>query len=303
MVSSFTPTSGPVDTEVMIWGTGFSSTATEDSISFGGSPYVVASSFIADTRIGVSPMIDTLVVNVPSDAQTGKISVKVLDGTPAMSTANFTVPGTTPAPPMVSSFTPTSGPVDTEVMIWGTGFSTTAAENTVTFLGDIDADADNVVATVSAATAASLTVTVPPDAQTGTISVMVGTAADTSKMSFRILDPNVLAITDINPTSGTVGASVTISGQNFSTTAAENTVTFLGDIDADADNVVATVSAATAASLTVTVPPDAQTGTISVMVGSAADTSEMSFRILDPNVLAITGINPTFRYCGCERHD
>ena len=62
-----------------------------------------------------------------------------------------------------------------------------------------------------------------------------------------------------------MGASVTISGQNFSTTAAENTVTFLGDIDADADNVVATVSAATAISLTVSVPPDTQTGTISVI--------------------------------------
>ena len=51
VVSSFTPTTGAVGETVMIWGTGFSSTATEDSISFGGSPYVVASSFIADTRI------------------------------------------------------------------------------------------------------------------------------------------------------------------------------------------------------------------------------------------------------------
>ena len=91
VVSSFTPTSGAVGETVMIWGTGFSSTATEDSISFGGSPYVVASSFIADTRTGVSPIIDTLVVNVPSAAQTGKISVKVLNGTPALSTVDFTV--------------------------------------------------------------------------------------------------------------------------------------------------------------------------------------------------------------------
>ena len=90
-ISSISPTSGLVGETVMITGTSFSSTATEDSISFGGSPYVVASSFIADTRIGVSPIIDTLVVNVPSDAQTGKISVKVLNGTPALSTVDFTV--------------------------------------------------------------------------------------------------------------------------------------------------------------------------------------------------------------------
>ena len=90
-VSGFTPTSGSVDTEVKIWGTSFSSTVTEDSISFGGSPYVVASSFIADTRSGVSPMIDTLVVSVPSNAQTGMIRVKILNGTPAMSTVDFVV--------------------------------------------------------------------------------------------------------------------------------------------------------------------------------------------------------------------
>ena len=292
-VLDFSPMMGAVDTEVKIWGTGFVSTATDDRISFGGSEYVVAANFIADTRSGVSPSIDTLEVNVPSDARTGKISVKVLDGMPAMSTTDFTVPGTTPAQTVVSSFTPTSGAVGETVTITGTGFSTTATDNTVTFLGDINNNSDNKQATVSAATATLLTVTVPPDAQTGTISVMVGTAADTSDMSFSVLDPNVLAITGINPTSGTVGASVTISGQNFSTTATDNTVTFLGAEGDDNDNVVATVSAATATLLTVTVPPDAQTGKISVMVGAAADTSDMSFSVLDPNVLAITGINPT----------
>ena len=199
----------------------------------------------------------------------------------------------TPVSLAISSISPTSAPVGETVMITGTGFSTTAADNTVTFLGAEGDDNDNVVAAVSAATATLLTVTVPPDAQTGKISVMVGTAADTSEMSFRVLDPNVLAITGINPTSGAADAEVTISGQNFSTTAADNTVTFLGAEGDDNDNVVAAVSAATAALLTVTVPPDAQTGKISVMVGTAADTSEMSFRVLDPNVLAITGINPT----------
>ena len=292
-VLDFSPMMGAVDTEVKIWGTGFVSTATDDRISFGGSEYVVAANFIADTRSGVSPSIDTLEVNVPSDARTGKISVKVLDGMPAMSTTDFTVPGTTPAQTVVSSFTPERGTVGETVTITGTGFSTTATDNTVTFLGAEGDDNDNVVATVSAATATLLTVTVPPDAQTGKISVMVGAAADTSDMSFSVLDPNVLAITGINPTSGTVGASVTISGQNFSTTATDNTVTFLGAEGDDNDNVVATVSAATATLLTVTVPPDAQTGKISVMVGAAADTSDMSFSVLDPNVLAITGINPT----------
>ena len=179
----------------------------------------------------------------------------------------------------VSSFTPTSGVVGATVTIRGKLFSETATDNTVVFLGAEGDNADNAAATVSAATATSLTVSVPPDAKTGKISVMVGTAADTSEMSFRVLDPNVLAITGINPTSAAVGTSVTISGQNFSTTAAENTVTFLGDINDNSDNQQATVSAATTTSLTVRVTTGAKTGKISVMVGTAADTSDASFTV------------------------
>ena len=149
------------------------------------------------------------------------------------------------------------------------------------------------MATVSAATATSLTVSVPADAKRGKISVMVGTAADTSEMSFRVLDPNVLAITGINPTSAAAGTSVTISGQNFSTTAAENTVTFLGDINDNIDNQRATVSAATAISLTVSVPTDAQTGKISVMVGTAADTSDASFTVTAPAAPVVSSFSPS----------
>ena len=90
----------------------------------------------------------------------------------------------------VSSFTPERGVVGTTVTIRGKFFSTTAGENTVTFLGAEGDDTDNVEATVStspAPTAASLTVTAPPDAQTGPISVMVGTAADTSSQDFTVL--------------------------------------------------------------------------------------------------------------------
>ena len=54
-VEGFTPASGAVSTSIKIWGTGFSSTATEDSISFGGSDYVVAANFIADTRAAREP--------------------------------------------------------------------------------------------------------------------------------------------------------------------------------------------------------------------------------------------------------
>ena len=66
-------------------------------------------------------------------------------------------------PPAISSFSPASGPVGTEVTITGTNFNTTAADNVV-FFGATKA-------TVTAATATSLTVTVPVGATYQYISV------------------------------------------------------------------------------------------------------------------------------------
>ena len=45
VVSGFVPDRGEVSREVKIWGTGFSTNKTEDSVSFGGSDYVVVSEF------------------------------------------------------------------------------------------------------------------------------------------------------------------------------------------------------------------------------------------------------------------
>ena len=92
--------------------------------------------------------------------------------------------------------------------------------------------------------------------------------------------PAAPVVSSFTPTSGAVGATVTISGQNFSTTATDNTVTFLGEA-ADADNaVVMTVSAATATELTVTVPSSAMTGKIQVAVNSVVAVSSDDFTVL-----------------------
>jgi YD repeat-containing protein len=76
---------------------------------------------------------------------------------------------------------------------------------------------------------------------------------------------NGLAILNFTPQSGPVGQSVTIQGQGFSTTVSSNTVQFNG--------VAAAVTAATASSLTVTVPFAATTGLISVTVSGQSASS------------------------------
>ena len=103
-----------------------------------------------------------------------------------------------------------------------------------------------------------------------------------SVADFGMQPRTALRVYSFTPTSGLVGATVTIRGKLFSATATDNTVTFLG-AEGDADDVevmVSTLPAATTTELTVTVPPNAQTGPISVMVGTAADTSAQDFAVL-----------------------
>jgi YD repeat-containing protein len=90
-----------------------------------------------------------------------------------------------------------------------------------------------------------------------------------------------LTIFAFTPNHGSVGTTVTIAGQGFSTTPASNIVKFNG--------VAATVSSpATATQLKVTVPTGATTGTISVQVGTSTTTSVDIF-----TVTSDAGVGPT----------
>ena len=65
--------------------------------------------------------------------------------------------------PTITGFSPTSGPIGTVVTLTGTNFSTTPANNVVKFNGT--------ASTVTAATATSITVSVPAGSTTGKIAV------------------------------------------------------------------------------------------------------------------------------------
>ncbi len=95
--------------------------------------------------------------------------------------------------------------------------------------------------------------------------------------------PSALAIFGFSPAQGSVGQTVAIQGQNFSATPSGNAVQFNGT--------AATVTAATANSLTVTVPASASTGPISVTVGTSTATSSSNFTVLASPV--ITSVSPT----------
>jgi YD repeat-containing protein len=88
-----------------------------------------------------------------------------------------------------------------------------------------------------------------------------------------------LAILNFVPQSGPVNQAVTIQGQGFSTTASANSVSFNG--------VLTPVSSATSTTLSVTVPPGATSGPISVTVGGQTVTSDSNFSVTNPTLASI----------------
>ena len=123
---------------------------------------------------------------------------------------------TAPVPPVISSFTPTSGPIGTSLTINGTNFSTTAAENIVWF--------GAVQATVTAATAIELTVTVPAGATYQPITVTVNGLTAYSGKPFNVTFPSPLIID---------ASSFTPRVDINTEPATKATSTAIGDIDGD----------------------------------------------------------------------
>ena len=131
--------------------------------------------------------------------------------------ANTTKPGGA-STPSITSLNPTSGLVGASVTITGANFGASQGTSTVTFNGT--------AATATSWSATSIVVTVPTGATTGSVVVTVGGVASNGS-SFTVTVP-APSITSLNPTSGLVGASVTITGANFGATQGTSTVKFNG---------------------------------------------------------------------------
>jgi hypothetical protein len=243
VINSFTPASALPGASVTISGKNFSTTPASNQVAFNGTSASVASASATE-----------LVVTVPEAATTGKITVTV-NGKLATSATDFAVLQTT-----ITSFAPESGILGTTVTITGTNFSTMASENMVKFNG--------VAATVSAATATQLTVTVPAESTTGKITVTINGITKTSAADFTVPAP---IIASYFPPIAAAGISVKVTGTNFSPVMTDNVVKFNGED--------ATVTAASPTELTVTVPAAATSGAISVKVGPHTATSSVDFAI------------------------
>ena len=165
----------------------------------------------------------------------------------------------------IIEFRPKRGPVGTPVTIFGTGFSTTPSQNSVTFNGT--------AATVTSSSATEIVVSVPAGATTGPIAVTAPSGSTTSGAPFTITAAtDAPTITNFTPTIGTPGTAVTINGTNFETTPTHNKVGFNSTRP-----IYATVNSAAPTTLGVTVPPGATSGRIAVATPAGQATSSGDF--------------------------
>jgi hypothetical protein len=251
-ITNFSPTSGPVGTSVAINGTNLTGAT---SVTFDGT----SASFSVN---GSTQIIAT----VPSGATTGRIEVTTPSGS-AKSASHFTV--TSSADPIITSFSPTFGPVGTSVTINGSHFT---GVTQVKFHG--------VVATFSFGSDTQVTATVPTGATTGKITLTTSSGTTSSPTAFTVVTATVPHITGFSPNSGAVGAAVTITGSGFLGT----TLVRFNNTAASSFVIV------NDGKITTTVPTGATTGKISVTNPLGTGTSASSFTVSGPK---ITSFNPT----------
>jgi large repetitive protein len=259
-ISSFSPSSGPVGTIVILHGENLSGTL---FVKFNGVPATF-------TFFG-----SQITTSVPEGATTGPITVSTLDGT-ATSFNDFVVFLT--APPVITSFSPASGPAGTSVTINGQSLAgaTEVKFNGITATFTTDLSGANLIATV------------PPSAGTGPITVRTPTGFASSANTFTSTETPPPLITGFTPSNGPVGTRVTITGTNFTGTTAvkfngqnaEFTVGFFG------------------ATIAVFVPAGATTGLISLESPEGPAVSATVFTVTAAPSATLTGFSPNYGQAG-----
>ena len=165
-VTSISPTSALAGASVTIAGTNFDPTAASNTVKFNGTAATVTKATATQ-----------LTVTVPAGGTSGAITVTTSGGTATGPVFTYL------ALPAITSISPTSALAGATVLITGTNFDATLANDAVKFNGT--------AATVTKATTTQLTVTVPAAGSTGNVTVT--TAAGTS---------NSIAFTYLTATAG-----------------------------------------------------------------------------------------------------
>lgn len=195
-ITAFTPNTGNAGASVIVSITGTNLT---------GASLATNNPGILVRNVLTTPTSLTATFQIAFTASAGAATVTVTTTT-GSATTSFSVNASAP---VVSTLSPTSGPVTRLVTITGNGFSSTAALNQIRFNG--------ILATTLSATATLLTTQVPSGATTGPVTVTVGGLASNG-MTFTVANAgSPPTLTSVFPNVGSVqgGQQTTLTGTGF----------------------------------------------------------------------------------------
>ena len=253
VITAFSPAFGAIGAAVTLTGTNFTGAT---GVTIGS----VSATFTVVSATSITP-------TVPTGATTGTLTVTTPGGT-AVSTANFTV---IPAP-AITSFTPVSGPTGTTVVLTGTNFT-----------GATSVQLNGTAAAYTVVSSTSISLSIPSGAATGQFTVTTAGGTAVSSGTFTVIPTP--AIASFSPASGIVGTTVTITGTNFSGSAA---VAFNG--------VSAVYTLVSSTVISAVVPGGAVTGPITVATGGGTATSSSNFTVIQPPT--VTAFSPAYGFIG-----
>jgi len=238
-ISSLSPGSGLAGSTVTVTGTNFPTsyggiTATLGGVSVSASPY-------NNTQFSFV---------VPTNLSPGSYSFALNAGSNIVSAPQqFTVTS-----PTISSFSPSSGPVGTQVTLNGSFLQ--GQYYTVNF--------GSVSTSGYASTANSLTINVPNGISAGNmqISVVIAGQTITAPGNFTVTTPT---ITSFSPTSGVAGSIVTITGTGFNSSYYYGATVTFGSVSAN-------VLSITGTTISVIVPSNTGDGAMKITVTTSGQT-------------------------------
>lgn len=235
VIASVSPTTGTIGTAVTLTGTGFGSTQGASIVTFNG-------------KLSTSVIWGSDGTSIQATDPTGATDGNIVVTVNGISSNGIWFPA-----PNITSVSPTTGAPGTSVTIQGTNFRSTPG--TVFFNG--------APATVSGTWSNTLTVKVPSAAADGNVVVETFNGVLSNEVNF-IVPGTGPTITNLSPTSGSVGTGVTITGTNFGSAQGSSTVTFNGTL------ATPTLWNSDGTSIQVPVPNGATTGNVVVTVDGVA---------------------------------
>jgi trimeric autotransporter adhesin len=167
-ITAFTPSSGPIGTAVTISGSGFSATASQNTVQFNGTTAVVT---VASAN--------QLTVNVPAGASTGTIAVTTPGGS-AVSADPFTVTGSV----SITGFSPSLGASGTVVIVSGSSLNPFPGQTALSLNGRF--------VPISSITDQQIQFTVPANVGSGRITVVTPNGSATSSAAFLVVPSGIV---------------------------------------------------------------------------------------------------------------